>query len=737
MSLLALSSLCVCGARVKSVRWDNPSLLLSNQDCLGVHAVTLSDTATEVQVLVRQHQGKYCFTPKTYLLADDGQRYPIRYQKGLPLGQMLDAGRGDTVVSLVFAPVPRSTQSIDLIEGPDSYDFRLLGISSGKQPLQVKPRTIDETQFDALRRDFFHSATATLKGRIEGYNPKGSRHALTVYYDNVLTNVSQPLSIDIDDDGSFSQQIDLDYPILYSAFCKEIGITFYFHLKPGQILDVTLHRDGSTEVRDLSGHGYEFAKLMDFYPRDLIAKALPSAQTEARSTSVPEFQQRMQARAALCDSVINYMAPRLGYNDFDYKYAMMISHIEVAMRFMSFFVYARNYSKQRPYQDDSLRILTDTYRPLTRWIDNDVLQLSISEFSHLQNRFSFAGFMFQFENSFNHNKYSIDSARHAEDARLYGAASPSLLHQVDILNRIYRNYGRNVRIVNKDNLAEQKAIADLERIFNSRKTLLSHPFFVEKANQVFRHYIEQTDLAYDLPEGEATQIFRRITDRYKGKYLYIDFWATTCGPCVAAIRNSLKMRQDLHDNPDVKFIFITGDRESPQKAYDQFVAQYLADEDVYRIPQMEIVKLKNLFQFNGIPHYEALDREGRVLRDFNSYRDFNTFELFYERVLDPLRIAYGEATAAQLKQEHEAAEALKHANDSLYVVRWIGKDSETGKDIDTTYILQDKAVPYIARQKEYRGRTTFQCDDPKRPFSDNPRSKKGVVMFLLEEEKKK
>jgi hypothetical protein len=33
-----------------------------------------------------------------------------------------------------------------------------------------------------------------------------------------------------------------------------------------------------------------------------------------------------------------------------------------------------------------------------------------------------------------------------------------------------------------------------------------------------------------LPEGKATTVFKNIVDKHKGKILFVDFWATTCGP---------------------------------------------------------------------------------------------------------------------------------------------------------------------------------------------------------------
>ena len=639
VSLLVLSALSAYGARVKSIRWEHPSLLTSNKSYLGVQSVTLCDTATEVQILVRQHQGTFCFQPTTFLLADDGLHYPVRFIRGANLGQWLRAEQKDTVVSLVFAPVPRKTQSIDFIEGFRRNDFRLLGIYSGEKPLTVKPRQIDETKFDATRRNFFHTATATLQGRIEDYDPKGDRHAFTVYFENVITNQDLPLSIDINDDGTFSQKIDLDFPIFDYASCREIRKEFDFYIKPGQTLDVTLRKDGTTDYKDLSGHGLELDKWLLINPYNFIIEAINYQQLmdEVKNTDIPTFQLQMQHRTALCDSIIQYMATRLGYNDFDYKYAMMASHIFIAERYMDYFMSLR-YEKGQKQESDSLRRVAETYRPIAQWIDNDILQLSLHVFGILQNRYSFAGFM---EKSYMYrNSNASDSARLAEDRRIYGADSPSLLNQVDLLNDIYSDY-QSFRHPSKDSIIEQKEVARLEKEFEGRRTLLNNPFFQEKADQIFRRHIEQTDLAYDLPEGEATDLFRRIADKYKGKYLYIDFWATSCGPCKSAIKRTLKMRQELHDNPDLKFIFITGDRQSPQSAYDKFVAEFLADEDVYRVPELEFEKYRNLFKFNGIPHYEALDREGRVLRAYNHYDFYDSAKSFLQQ-FEYMRNRYGD-----------------------------------------------------------------------------------------------
>jgi hypothetical protein len=49
------------------------------------------------------------------------------------------------------------------------------------------------------------------------------------------------------------------------------------------------------------------------------------------------------------------------------------------------------------------------------------------------------------------------------------------------------------------------------------------------------------------------------------------------------------------------------------------VAQNLNGAECYRIPEEDYKKLTVLFKFTGIPHHEALDPNGNVLKVNNTY----------------------------------------------------------------------------------------------------------------------
>lgn len=129
-------------------------------------------------------------------------------------------------------------------------------------------------------------------------------------------------------------------------------------------------------------------------------------------------------------------------------------------------------------------------------------------------------------------------------------------------------------------------------------------------------------MGYDLPDDDRGRIMRDIIAPHAGKYIMVDFWATTCGPCRANIESSAEMRERNREHSDFKMIFVTGDAESSEKAYNAYVAKNLVGEVSHRLPQADFDRLRNLFKFSSIPHYVLIDREGKVVFD-----DFNHLDL--------------------------------------------------------------------------------------------------------------
>lgn len=157
-------------------------------------------------------------------------------------------------------------------------------------------------------------------------------------------------------------------------------------------------------------------------------------------------------------------------------------------------------------------------------------------------------------------------------------------------------------------------------LWDSLKVAINNPFLLNTGTRVLNEmYPVKKSMSYVLAPGTATDIFKAITDSFKGKILLIDFWATSCGPCVSAIKHMKTIREKYQARSDCEFIFITDERSSPLETYNKFVGEQEL-KNSFRISQDKFNYLRQLFKFNGIPHYALIDKDGNVLNDkFNAY----------------------------------------------------------------------------------------------------------------------
>ncbi|QVY65012.1 TlpA disulfide reductase family protein [Polaribacter sp. Q13] len=124
-----------------------------------------------------------------------------------------------------------------------------------------------------------------------------------------------------------------------------------------------------------------------------------------------------------------------------------------------------------------------------------------------------------------------------------------------------------------------------------------------------------------LSKGEASPVFTNyenhaggttsLTD-FKGKYLYIDVWATWCGPCKYEIPFLEKIEKEYHGK-NITFISLSVDKKNAYDAWKKMVKddnmggiQLLADND-FKSDFIEAYKI------NAIPKFILIDPQGNIV----------------------------------------------------------------------------------------------------------------------------
>ncbi|OJV40708.1 MAG: hypothetical protein BGO29_05740 [Bacteroidales bacterium 36-12] len=115
----------------------------------------------------------------------------------------------------------------------------------------------------------------------------------------------------------------------------------------------------------------------------------------------------------------------------------------------------------------------------------------------------------------------------------------------------------------------------------------------------------------DTPETSGDKLFDAIIGRYKGKLIFVDFWATWCGPCRHGIEAIKPLKEELK-NANIEFVYITN-TSSPEDTWNLMIPTIKGQH--YRLKSDEWNYLAAKFNIIGIPHYVLVDENGVVVND--------------------------------------------------------------------------------------------------------------------------
>ena len=102
-----------------------------------------------------------------------------------------------------------------------------------------------------------------------------------------------------------------------------------------------------------------------------------------------------------------------------------------------------------------------------------------------------------------------------------------------------------------------------------------------------------------------------------GKVLVIDFFATTCGPCIAELPELARVRAELKDKAEIEFVVVASDAggDTPERFKSFAQRRHVTLPLAYDLGG----KAHTAFGFTGVPALAVLDRTGRVRLTHEGY----------------------------------------------------------------------------------------------------------------------
>lgn len=574
--------------------------------------------------------------------------YATAIEKGEFEKEIRMPASGDSSFVVVFPKLKKNVTRLDYGDGK-TYFF---GISlDGKEPArQAKAaipdevnrwirsrldRTKDKPLIDYASPAFFTRDTARLIGYIKGYDPRAGFSTGIIYATNVITNEDFPVTVELLSDGRFEAAIPMSYPKYTTVYFQDRPVSIY--LEPGHTLAMVLDWEDFLTADRLRNTRYVFKKVEYLGPLARINRELNTINKKepgdnqlmkaVKSVLPADFHAR-QLAAWRSDSTA--LEKELENGDWLSQTRTIARHklnLGHATYLLDYTLY-RQFEMQKDTGNQVLKapLQEDFHGFLRRLPLDDPSLLIVGDAGTFLNRFEFSepfGGIMRTVQAIPAGPEKTITAR-ARLIRTWRAKDSVLTAHFQLQPNLFYDITK-VRSLKYAFTQQLKDNKDGARSFlTTFEDGIRHPFLKEEAeDQFYRAYPAQASEGYALAPGKGTDIFRKIIDPHRGKLLFVDFWATSCGPCVGGIQRMKGTRAQFKGHPDLEFLFITSEAESPEGRYNTFVAE----QDLkitHRLKADDYLRLRQLFKFNGIPRYVLIGRDGQVLNDDFPMHNFTT-----------------------------------------------------------------------------------------------------------------
>jgi len=195
----------------------------------------------------------------------------------------------------------------------------------------------------------------------------------------------------------------------------------------------------------------------------------------------------------------------------------------------------------------------------------------------------------------------------------YGAEQVSMLKTVaaevsDPFIKQYLLYTGTATVLKSVKSAEAK-----ENAYHDFMAVVTNPLYKKNIMEVYANFKNMSenalapDFSYTDVDGKAVAL-----KSLRGKYVYIDVWATWCGPCKAEIPFLTQIEHDYKDK-NIYFVSLSVDQTKDKTKWINYVKdnklkgiQLMADQDF----GSDFVKK---FNINSIPRFLLIDPAGKIV----------------------------------------------------------------------------------------------------------------------------
>lgn len=602
--LICLSLFIWIGMQAKERVIERPTFIAWNSNALEIEKIAQSDTATTFFVKAYFTPGQWIRINKdSYLLGDDGVKYPIRSTDGIPLNQeYFMPESGETNFRMIFTPLPESVSSVDFSEGdvPGAWNIWGIRLKDHTLPKFVLPAQIN-THIDkeaTLPTPAFTEGIATLKGQLLDYR-KGMGDKLSFYNASCISIAPERIAVDLAEDGSFSKEVPVATvtPLILNMNGQILSV----YLAPGEESAIyinpreltraqsRLRKDEKPEGRIAYYDGYMATvcnELVDASAKVNTQNDYPEIFKRAENKTIEELRtdylnERAQKLAEVEALNISPACRDILKGNITLSAIERINYIPA--------IYIRAYFANHKLDEKERN---EFYDKTTENIPKDFYDIAYKDFTAINSP------------AFLYSPYLANIA-----------TNPQIRHRLSsatgIDSGLFFELSKTAELTKQIEDFQPASKEQLDEVAG-----FSSPFFatlIEKKNEDLRKTIEANKkksgfTVNELGEVSNEDLFASLISKFKGKVILADFWATWCGPCRMANTEMKPMKEELKGE-DIVYLYIAGGN-SPEKIWNNMIADLPGEH--YRISNEQWAYLTETLGIRGVPTYFVINKEGDI-----------------------------------------------------------------------------------------------------------------------------